>query len=73
MLPGILAATLREHEKTKFNAVALQHGLDLAKAQHTADSSKAMGGRSDVAPQSPIKAAPGGPPVGAPNPAVKKP
>ncbi len=74
MLPGILAATLREHASTKFNAVALQHGLDLAKAKHAADSVKAGG----VAPEGPIKVSPGGPPVNpgpppAPAPAPKKP
>ena len=82
MLPGILAATLRERESTKFNAVALQHGLDLAKAKHTADSAKAVGGAGGVgdkpggaAPEGAIKPAPGGPPVGGapPPPAPKKP
>jgi hypothetical protein len=79
MLPGILAATLRERAPTKFNAVALQHGLDLAKAAHAADSAKAVGAAggppSGAAPEGPIKAAPGGPPVGnaAPPPAPKKP
>ena len=78
MLPGILAATLRERAKTKFNAVGLQHGLDLAKAKHSADSAKIAGaagaplGGAPV-PDAPIKPAPGGPPVGNPPPAPKKP
>ena len=72
MLPGILSATLREHASPKFNAVAMQHGLDLAKAAHAADSAKVVGG---MAPAGPIKAAPGGPPVGnaAPAPGPAKP
>ena len=80
MLPGILAATLREREKVTFNGVAMQHGLDLARAKHSADSAKSAGpGRgADVPggaalPPSPIKPAPGGPPVGNPAPAPKKP
>jgi hypothetical protein len=83
VLPGILAATLREHEKTKFNAVALQHGLDLAKAKHSADSvAAAAGAKPGTAPEAAplpdgaLKPAPGGPPTGGaatPPPAPKKP
>jgi len=80
VLPGILAATLREHNKTKFNAIAMQHGLDLAKAKHAADSAKAATpgtGAPGAAPlpQGAIKPAPGGPPAGGapPPPAPGKP
>ncbi|HEY8061912.1 MAG TPA: peptidylprolyl isomerase [Gemmatimonadales bacterium] len=81
-LPGILSATLRAHEKTKFNAVALQHGIDLAKAKHAADSAKANPGTGAPPPPATtpggLKPAPGGPPTGnappaAPPPAPKKP
>jgi peptidyl-prolyl cis-trans isomerase D len=84
VLPGILAATLRERDKTKFNAIALQHGLDLAKAKHSADSvaAAATGKPGGIAPeaaplpQGALQPAPGGPPTGAPAtppPAPKKP
>ena len=79
MLPGILAATLRERGKTKFNAIALQHGLDLAKSKRSADSVKAVGSGGGEAkpgaaiPNPQITPAPGGPPVGTPPPAPKKP
>ena len=80
-LPGILSATLRAHEKTKFNAVALQHGLDLAKTKHSADSAKANPPTGAATPPAAPPAAPGamtpapgGPPVGnAPPAAPKKP
>ena len=67
-LQGMLSATLRSREKTRFNAVALQHGIDLAKAKHSADSLKASGPGGAVAPPpaapSGMKPAPGGPPIG---------
>jgi hypothetical protein len=79
-LPGILAATLQSHDHPKFNAVALQRGLDMAKAQHAADSAKAFGpgNPAETAPlPGALKPAPGGPPVGGaepiPPPAPKKP
>jgi hypothetical protein len=83
-LPGILSATLRAHEKTKFSAVALQHGLDLAKTKHSADSTKANPPTGTTtppaapAPPGAMTPAPGGPPVGkappaAPPAAPKKP
>ena len=77
-LPGILAATLRAREKTKFNPIALQRGLDLAKAKHAADSAKSAmpGSGAEAAPlPGAIKPAPGGPPVpgATPPPAAKKP
>lgn len=81
-LPGILSATLRSRAKVKFNAVAMQRGLDLAKAKHSADSAKNAAPAGAEAPQVPgaIKPAPGGPPVGGaasppatPPPAAKKP
>lgn len=81
-LPGILRATLRARMPTKFNPIALQHGLDIAKAKHAADSAKAgaPGAAPEAAPlPGAIKPAPGGPPVGPPtppypaSPAIKKP
>jgi hypothetical protein len=79
-VPGTLAAVLREHYKVKFNAVALQHGLDLAKTKHAADSVKAAGtgaGAPETAPlPGDIKPATGGPPTSVPPtppPAPKKP
>ncbi|MGH7523882.1 MAG: peptidylprolyl isomerase [Gemmatimonadales bacterium] len=79
-LPGLLAATLRVHLPTKFNAIALQHGLDLARSKHSADSAKAnpSGAGGAAPPPAPgLRPAPGGPPVGnpppPPAPAPKKP
>ena len=78
-LPGFLGATLRARAKPKFNAAALQHGLDLAKAKHAADSvaaDKAGTVSPPAAPPGAVQPAPGGPPVGgAPPPAAppKKP
>jgi hypothetical protein len=83
-LPGILAATLQARDKPKFNAIALQRGLDMAKAKHSADSAKAFGaapGAESAPLPGAIKPAPGGPPVGGggappaptPPPAPKKP
>ena len=70
-LPGILSATLRGRMKAKFNPIALQRGLDLAKAKHAADSIKA--GPAGAVPPAPmpgaIKPAPGGPPSGGAAPA----
>lgn len=66
-LPGILSATLRSRAKTTFNAVALQHGLDLARAKHSADSAKANPTAGTTAPPAApggLKPAPGGPPAG---------
>jgi hypothetical protein len=79
-LPGILSATLRARAKTKFNTVALQHGLDLARAKHSADSAKSnppFGATPPPATTPPaLKPAPNGPPIGnappAPPPAAPK-
>lgn len=75
-LPGVLAATLREHAKVHFNAVALQQGLDLARSKHAADSAKGAASQPGA-----LQPAPGGPPVtggdtgarSAPAPAPKPP
>jgi hypothetical protein len=84
-LPGILSATLRSREKTKFNPIALQRGLELARSKHAADSAKTAGPSSAAAPvpaPAVITPAPGGPPVSGqppapapstPAPAPKKP
>lgn len=66
-LPGTLRATLRARFTTKFSPAALQRGLDLAKAKHSADSAKEAGAGANPAEAAPlpgaIKPAPGGPPV----------
>jgi hypothetical protein len=62
-LPGVLAATLRARTKTKFNAVAMEHALDLSRNKRTADSLKSAGKQPAAAPPGGIKPAPSGPPI----------
>ena len=65
-LPGTLRTTLRSRAAVKFSPAAMQRGLDLAKAKHSADSAKnaGPGNPPETAPlPGAIKPAPGGPPV----------
>lgn len=61
-LPGVLAATLRARAKVHFNAAALQTGLELARAKHSADSAKSGPVTLPAAPPG-MQPAPGGAPV----------
>ncbi len=61
-LPGVLAATLRARAKVHFNAAALQTGLELARAKHSADSAKSGPVTLPAAPPA-MQPAPGGAPV----------
>jgi hypothetical protein len=61
-LPGVLAATLRARAKVHFNAAALQTGLEMARAKHSADSAKAGPATLPAAPPG-MQPAPGGAPV----------
>lgn len=75
-MPGVLSATLRQHEKTKFSPVALQRALDIAKTKRAADSTKAShdNGQPPAPAPGAIKPAPGGAPVpGGDAPAVPAP
>jgi parvulin-like peptidyl-prolyl isomerase len=62
-LPGVLAATLRARSRVKFNAVAMEHGLDLARTKRTADSLKTAGKPGANAAPGAIAPAPSGPPL----------
>lgn len=63
-LPGVLAATLRARTQVRYSAVAMEHGLDLARTKRTADSLKSVGKPgAGAAPPGAVTPAPGGPPV----------
>ena len=55
--PAFLRRRCARTKQTKFNAVAMQHGLDLAKAKHAADSAKASRSTGAPTPAAPPGAA----------------
>lgn len=63
LLPGMLTWTLRQHAEGRVNPAGVQQAVSLAQAQISARDSAATGDTTAGVAPSPIKPAPGGPPV----------